>query len=282
MDQNTKDQNMITPYLTPKVSIGMPIYNGEQFICDALDSLLAQTYSNFELIISDNASTDKTEQICRSYASRDKRIRYIKQQQNKGAPYNFQFVLNEAIGEYFMWAAADDRRHERFLELSTTVLEEDKTTNLVFSDMKTLNLLTGESSISSIGHIINKKKHWKYLFRLLNECPSFIYGLHRTQELKKIEVGKYDFFDVHLSHHYEMNSNIKVIPLVLYTAGTNGNRIPYSLTDDHINPKTFLRNEWNLLKTNISTPVALLLYILALYIYKKQTAKINNTLHKNQ
>ncbi len=92
----------------PQVSIGMPVYNGAQFIREALDSLLAQTFTNFELIISDNASTDDTEAICRDYAVKDARIRYVRQAKNLGATANFKFVLDEAVGEYFMWAAADD------------------------------------------------------------------------------------------------------------------------------------------------------------------------------
>lgn len=92
----------------PQVSIGMPVYNGEPFIREALDSLLAQTLTDFELIISDNASTDGTEAICREYAARDARIRYVRQAENRGPTANFQFVLDEAAGEYFMWGAADD------------------------------------------------------------------------------------------------------------------------------------------------------------------------------
>ena len=92
----------------PRVSIGMPVFNGDKFIREALDSLLAQTFTDFELIISDNASTDRTEAICREYAERDKRIRYVRQAENLGPAANFRFVLDEAVGEYFMWAAADD------------------------------------------------------------------------------------------------------------------------------------------------------------------------------
>jgi glycosyltransferase involved in cell wall biosynthesis len=91
-----------------QVSIGMPVFNGEKFIREALDSLLAQTFTDFELIISDNASTDGTEAICREYAATDARIRYVRQVKNLGAIANFKFVLDEAVGEYFMWAAADD------------------------------------------------------------------------------------------------------------------------------------------------------------------------------
>ena len=94
--------------VVPKVTIGMPVFNGERLIRAALDSLLAQSFSDFELIISDNASTDGTERICREYAGRDKRIRYIRQLANIGGVPNFKFVLDEARGEYFMWSACDD------------------------------------------------------------------------------------------------------------------------------------------------------------------------------
>ncbi len=110
--------------ITPKVSIGMPVYNGEKFIREALDSLLAQTFTDFEIIISDNASTDDTPIICSEYAERDSRIRYVRQAENIGIMKNFQFVLDEAIGEYFMWAAHDDLWGEKFIEENLIFLNE--------------------------------------------------------------------------------------------------------------------------------------------------------------
>jgi len=109
----------------PQVSIGMPVYNGEPFIREALDSLLAQTFTDFELIISDNASTDGTEAICREYAAKDDRIRYVRQPENRGALANFQFVLDEAAGEYFMWAAADDWWSENWLSENVAKIERE-------------------------------------------------------------------------------------------------------------------------------------------------------------
>lgn len=93
---------------TDSVSIGMPVYNAASCIRESLDSLLAQTYKNFELIISDNASSDNTDKICQAYAKKDKRVRYIRQKENIGACENFNFVLKQATGEYFMWASDDD------------------------------------------------------------------------------------------------------------------------------------------------------------------------------
>jgi glycosyltransferase involved in cell wall biosynthesis len=106
----------------PKVSIGMPVYNGQLYIRKALDSLLAQTFTDFELIISDNASTDGTLEICIEYAKKDCRIRLYRQKKNTGALFNFNFVLDRAISEYFMWAAADDTRSPDFIELNLKFL----------------------------------------------------------------------------------------------------------------------------------------------------------------
>ena len=95
--------------MTPNlVSIGLPVFNGEPFLAEALDSLLAQSFSDFELIISDNASTDRTQSICESRRQRDPRVRYFRQPANRGAASNFNFVLSQATGKYFMWAAHDD------------------------------------------------------------------------------------------------------------------------------------------------------------------------------
>lgn len=102
----------------PNISIGMPVYNGEKTIEAALDCVVKQTFRDFELIISDNASTDGTEAICRKYALKDSRIRYVRQHVNIGAVKNFHFVLNEAQAKYFMWATSDDVKSFDFLEIN--------------------------------------------------------------------------------------------------------------------------------------------------------------------
>ena len=116
---------MSTERKIPRVSIGLPVFNGEVHLKNALDALLNQTFSDFELIISDNASSDKTKEICEQYAKHDARIRYIRQAGNIGATKNFKFVLDQAVGEYFMWAAADDIRSPDFLELNYNFLSEN-------------------------------------------------------------------------------------------------------------------------------------------------------------
>jgi glycosyltransferase involved in cell wall biosynthesis len=102
----------------------MPVYNGAKYIRDALDSLLSQTFTDFELVISDNASTDSTQIICEEYACRDSRIVYVRQKINAGAVANFEFVLERARASIFMWAAYDDKWEKNYLMEATSFLKE--------------------------------------------------------------------------------------------------------------------------------------------------------------
>ena len=92
----------------PKVSIGLPVYNGDEFLEKAIESILGQSFTDFELIISDNASTDKTALICQTYAARDARIRYYRNATNIGGANNGNRTFLLAQGQYFRWAAHDD------------------------------------------------------------------------------------------------------------------------------------------------------------------------------
>jgi glycosyltransferase involved in cell wall biosynthesis len=119
----------------PRLSIGLPVYNGEKFIKEAIDSLLAQTFEDFELIISDNASTDQTEQICRAYAEKDERIRYYRNDKNIGCACNFNRVFELSSGEYFKWAAYDDLHAPNFISKCVEVLDQDSTIILCHSQV---------------------------------------------------------------------------------------------------------------------------------------------------
>lgn len=107
----------------PLISIGMPVYNGERTIRRAIDALLAQTLPDFELIISDNASDDATEEICLGYARSDPRVRYLRNPRNIGASRNFNRVFELARGKYFKWAAHDDWVAPEFLARCVSSLE---------------------------------------------------------------------------------------------------------------------------------------------------------------
>jgi glycosyltransferase involved in cell wall biosynthesis len=92
----------------PRLSIGLPVYNGEDYLAQSIDAVLGQTYTDFELVISSNASTDGTDDICRDYEKRDSRITFFRQDKNIGAAPNHDFVFQKSRGELFKWASGDD------------------------------------------------------------------------------------------------------------------------------------------------------------------------------
>ena len=110
---------------TPLISVGLFVYNGERFIEEALQSILNQTFTDFELIISDNASTDRTGEIAQAYAECDDRIRYYRSEKNMGAGWNARRVYELARGKYFKWAAADDLLEPDLLKRCVEILESD-------------------------------------------------------------------------------------------------------------------------------------------------------------
>jgi glycosyltransferase involved in cell wall biosynthesis len=105
-----------------RVTIGVPVYNGEPFIAEALESIAAQTFEDYEVIISDNASEDGTEGVCRGYAARDSRVRYVRNERNIGLARNFQQLVRLASGEYFKLANADDVSDPRLVGECVAVL----------------------------------------------------------------------------------------------------------------------------------------------------------------
>jgi glycosyltransferase involved in cell wall biosynthesis len=111
----------------------MPVYNAERYIEDALDSILDQSLEDFELIISDNASTDRTDEICHSYAKKDPRIRYMRQRRNYGVIQNFNHVLQVSTGRYFKWAASDDLCGRDYLRRAVDILDADPSVVLVWA-----------------------------------------------------------------------------------------------------------------------------------------------------
>ena len=118
---------------TPQVSIGMPVFNAERYIRQALDSLLAQDFKDFELVISDNASEDRTQDICLEYVARDKRIRYHQNQTNIGLDPNFRHVFQLSTAPYFTWASSDDTRHTEFLSSTVAILDAEPQVVLCYS-----------------------------------------------------------------------------------------------------------------------------------------------------
>lgn len=124
---------MIQAHGHPRVSIGLPVFNGARYLSAALESVVAQTFRDWELIICDNASTDGTAGICREFARRDTRVRYYRSEKNRGAAPNYNWAFGLARGEYFKWADYDDIIAPRFLEECVRVLDREPDVVVCFS-----------------------------------------------------------------------------------------------------------------------------------------------------
>lgn len=121
--------------VTPLVTVGIPTYNRPEELRRTLESITGQTYRNLEIIVSDNGSLgNATEKIVADYLAKDPRIRYFRQQQNRGGAFNFDFVLQKRTGEYFMWAADDDWRTPDFIEVLLKELSRNKDAVVAFCD----------------------------------------------------------------------------------------------------------------------------------------------------
>jgi glycosyltransferase involved in cell wall biosynthesis len=170
-----------------RLSIGLPVFNGDNYLAEALDSLLRQTYSDFELIISDNASTDRTEEICRIYSTRDARIRYYRNETNLGAAKNYNRVFELSSGKYFKWASHDDLCAPEFLERCVEVLDREAAVVLCYT--RTSIIDEHGKSVRSYSDEFNLNSQWPHeRFRHVfaaNRMLNPIAGVIRAEMLKR-------------------------------------------------------------------------------------------------
>ena len=192
---------------SPTVSIGLPVYNGEQFLAQALDSVLAQTVRDYELIISDNASTDRTAEICREYAARDPRIRYYRNANNMGAAFNYNRVFQLSRGEYFKWLADDDLCAPTFLERCLEMLEQRPDAILAYPKCQWIDengglFEDGAAAARSTPWPLNPAERFRHL---LDEFTSngghsaaiYVFGLLRASAVRRVHpMGDYKGADL--------------------------------------------------------------------------------------
>lgn len=133
----------MSPSPEPQVTIGLPVHNGAPMVADTLECLLSQTYGNLRLVVSDNASTDATESICRAVADADPRVEYHRQEPNLGPWPNFRFVLAQADTPYFMWAAHDDVWDARYVETCVAALEGRPELGIAFTRFESVLVRDG-------------------------------------------------------------------------------------------------------------------------------------------
>lgn len=172
---------------TPLVSMGLPLYNGEDYLAATLDTLLAQTYENFELIIVDNASTDGSIAICQEYMARDSRIQLHQNEKNLGAARNYNLAFEFSKGRYFKWVAHDDPMEPTAIERCVTVLESDP--DVIMAYPRTI-LIDGVGDVIEYHddqfHLMMAEPHLRLRQSMVSSAWCHpVFGLVRTEVLAR-------------------------------------------------------------------------------------------------
>lgn len=232
----------------PRVSIGLPVYNGEKYLREALESILSQTYTDFELIISDNASTDRTQQICLSYAAKDNRIRYIRNKRNVGASNNFNHVVALSRGEYFRWAAHDDVIAPEFLEKCVDVLDSDPSVVVCCSKTRFIDQNSQFQGTHSYAiRIGSRKPHERFgdIISIKIACAYAIFGLMRLHLLKKTPLlANYIGSDRNLIAELSLMGRIHEIPEYLFFSRNHPETCSAELCDFRSGNSYQIPTEW--------------------------------------
>lgn len=265
-------------HAAPSVSIGMPVYNGESFIREALDSLLTQTFTDFELIISDNASTDGTEAICREYAAKDARIRYVRQSGNISVGENFRFVLQKSRANYFMWMTDDDFWPQNAIEtLFTTLTNSLANVDLVYGTCQQINIRRVELEHSANKPIKFTGRGWKNFAKFLltyhgKGHVNAVYGLWKSKKTanfwlektiefesrKYISNGEYDVIGSDLVGIAAVISNYKIScvkSLKHYRRKWTREEVAASQTEETRTPQQIRSKIGTLIITRIFSPI---------------------------
>jgi len=204
----------------PILSIGMPVYNGEDYLPEALDSILNQTLTDFELIISDNGSIDKTPEIIKEYSSKDERINFHRFDRNSGASKNYNYVFRQSKGKYFKWAAHDDICAPTYMEKCIETLNKNESVILCYS--LTTKIDNQGEKIELYGDDLNlddlnpARRFKKYLFRKKGLCNP-VFGVIRSDVLRKTSlIGNYNGSDIILLGHLSLLGKFYEIPDYLF------------------------------------------------------------------
>jgi len=180
------DQARTAGRAPPLVTIGLPVYNGERHLRETLEALLAQEFQDYELLISDNASTDGTERIAREFAGRDRRISYQRNAENLGSVQNFQLLVDRARGTYFIWAGAHDHWAPTFLPKCVAALEREPSAVLCYS--QSYSISEDDRVVGSMPEqfaTVGLSLRGRYSMTIWRLHDYVIYGLHRLSALRQ-------------------------------------------------------------------------------------------------
>ena len=202
----------------PRLTIGLPVYNGEDYLAAAIDALLAQTYTDFELIVSDNASTDGSGKIAEAYAALDPRVRYVRHPANLGSAENHNFVIREAKGEFFKWASDDDLYAPDLLERCIDALDARPEIPLAHAWTAFINEageITHTQDYPLTTDVSSAPERFRSL--LYTQGGDDIYGVIRTRVLNQIKLhGSYHNADRVFVAELALHGPFHQIPEALY------------------------------------------------------------------
>ncbi|MBP9500803.1 MAG: glycosyltransferase family 2 protein [Candidatus Promineofilum sp.] len=246
----------------PRVTVGLPIYNGQNYLVETIESILAQTFTDFELVISDNASTDETEKICREYLAKDERIRYFRNSVNLGAAANYNHVFELGRGLYFKWAAHDDLLAPTFLERCVEALDNDPDVVLAYARAKAIDakgdIVLQIPGKQFFGSPIPRKRFYEFV---LDPAPVVaVFGLMRRDVLGRTRlIGKYSGSDRPLLSELSLLGKFFEVPEFLFFyrfheeqswGGNKSAQVQQAWYDPHRAGKTTFP-QWRLLREHI-------------------------------
>ena len=203
----------------PLVSIGLPVFNGEKSISKALNSLINQDYENIEIIISDNASTDRTFNICKKFILKDSRIKYSRLSRNIGAILNFNRTFKLSSGKYFLWAAHDDTRDKSFINKCLFKMEKNLDIVLCHSYtnifIENRNILLCTANLDSFRGISGAILQYK---KTLQDFPAVaVYGLIRSSAMRKTQLfGNFLGGDTVFINELSLHGKFDQVPSLLF------------------------------------------------------------------
>lgn len=203
----------------PRVAIGLPVYNGENFLAEALDSLQSQTLTDFELIIVDNGSTDRTAEICRAYVRRDARIRYHRSEVNRGAAWSHNRVVELSNAGYFKWMAHDDMIEPDFLEKSVAILDRDPGVSLCCARVKIVDeegRFLGNDPSNMQTYADQPCVRFRELLLTYHLCFD-VFGVMRTETLRHLPpMGSYGHADGVFLERLALRGRFHLLPERLF------------------------------------------------------------------
>lgn len=202
----------------PSISIGLPVYNGARFLPQALESLLGQSFSDIELIVSDNASSDSTQDICTEYAMHDARIRYVRQNVNIGAMRNWNFVAKQARGKYFKWSSASDYCAPDMLARCFAAMEAESDIVLCYGQTCLVDQETGEQTeYTGNIEIMEDRPHERFSKLCGSLKLNNAYGgLIRTNALHRTKLNRfYSGGDIILMAELALMGRFRLLPQTL-------------------------------------------------------------------